>query len=116
MTEHPQQTDPPRYWARSATTAPWGGGGGGTGLRRFLGGAPIVVAARLAVVSLIVGILLMWLDIRPDDVYREIAALFDSLWALGFRSLRNFGTYLVAGAVIVVPIWLILRLFSFRGR
>ena len=116
MTEHPQQPDPPRYWARSATASRWGAGGTETGLRRFLGGAPVVVAMRLIVVSLVVGALLMWLDIRPDDVYREIASLLDSLWGLGFRSLRGFGAYLVAGAVIVVPVWLILRLFSYRGR
>ncbi len=116
MSDHPQHTEPPRYWARSATTARWGGGGTETGLRRFLGGAPIVVVVRLAVVSLVVGALLMWLDIRPDDIYRDIAAMLDGLWALGFRSLRNFGAYLAAGVVIVVPVWLILRLLSYRGR
>ena len=116
MTEQP--TDPPRYWTRSAPTAGWGPkrARDEPTLHRFLGGAPLVVAARLAVVSLIVGALLMWLNIRPDDVYGEIVALLDSVWALGFRSLRDFGTYLVAGAVIVVPVWLVLRLFGYRGR
>ena len=116
MTEQP--TEPPRYWTRSAPTARWGRDGArdAPGLHRFLGGAPLVVALRLAVVSLVVGALLMWLDIRPADVYRELSDLADRLWALGFRSVRDFGSYVVAGAIIVVPVWLVLRLFSYRGR
>ncbi len=116
VTEQP--TEPPRYWTRSAPAAAWGTNGrrDETGLRRFLGGSPLVVALRLVVVSLIVGALLMWLDIRPADVYRELSDLFGRLWALGFRSIRDFGSYIVAGAIIVVPVWLVLRLFSYRGR
>ena len=38
------------------------------------------------------------------------------LYNLGFRSLQDFGTYIVAGAVIVIPVWLVIRLLSFRGR
>ena len=118
MTEQPQPTEPPRYWTRSAPAAGWNRNGrrDESGLRRFLGGAPLVVVVRLALVSLIVGALLMWLDIHPADVYRELSDVLDRLWALGFRSIANFGSYIVAGAVIVIPVWLILRLFSFRGR
>ena len=116
VTEQP--TEPPRYWTRSAPAANWGASGARdeSGLRRFLGGAPLVVALRLVVVSLIVGALLMWLDIRPADVFRELSDLAGRLWSLGFRSMEDFGTYIVAGAAIVVPVWLVLRLFSFRGR
>ena len=116
VTEQP--TEPPRYWTRSAPAASWGANGtrDESALRRFLGGAPLVVALRLVVVSLIVGALLMWLDIRPADVFRELTDLAGRLWSLGFRSIEDFGTYIVAGAAIVVPVWLVLRLFSFRGR
>ena len=117
LTEQP--SEPPRYWARSTRAAGWASSGAGraeSGLRRFLGGAPLEVVLRLAVVSLVVGALLMWLDIRPGDVYRELSDLVGRLWALGFRSMADFGSYILAGAIIVVPVWLVLRLFSYRGR
>lgn len=114
MIDQPQQTEPPRYWAQS--TARWRQQQADTPLRRFLGGSPAAVAVRLVLVSILVGALLMWLDIRPADVFEQLADLGSRLWALGFRSIRDLGTYIVAGAAIVVPLWLILRLLSWRGR
>ena len=114
MTDQPQPTEPPRYWAQSA--ARWRQQQSETPLRRFLGGSPAAVLVKLVVVSFIVGALLMWLDIRPADVFSELSGLFDRLWALGFRSIRDFGNYIVAGAAIVIPVWVVLRLLSYRGR
>ena len=114
MTDQPQQTDTQHYWARSA--ARWREQQDDTPLRRFLGGSPLAVVVRLALVSMLVGALLMWLDIRPAEVFQQLTDLLDRLWALGFRSLRDLGAYIVAGAAIVVPVWLILRLLSYRGR
>ena len=111
-TPHPET---PRYWAKSATSTPWGAQDA-TPLRRFIGGSPLSVFLKLAVVSLMVGALLVWLDIRPADVFREVTDLLDRLWALGFRSVREFGNYMIAGAVIVIPVWFVLRLLSYRGR
>ena len=42
------------------------------------------MALRLLVVSLVVGALLMWLDIRPWEVLRAVERLFLRLWAMGF--------------------------------
>ena len=115
MTERPPRTEPPPYWTQSEPAARWRDHNASP-LRRFIGGSPAAVAIKLAVVSLIVGALLMWLRIRPAELFAEVLGLLDHLWALGFASLRDFGTYLVAGAVIVVPVWLILRVLSYRGR
>ena len=114
MSDQPQQTDTQHYWAQSA--ARWRQQQNDTPLHRFLGGSPLAVIVRLAVVSLLVGALLMWLDIRPAEVFQQLTDVLDRLWALGFRSIRDMGDYLVAGAIIVVPVWLILRLLSYRGR
>lgn len=114
LTDQPQQTDPPRYWAQSA--ARWRQQQNDTRLRRFIGGSPAAVVIKLIVVSFIVGALLMWLDIRPADVFRELSDMIDRVWAVSFRSLRDFGNYIVAGAAIVIPVWLVLRLLSYRGR
>ena len=109
------QTEPPPYWTQSAPAARWQQQNA-TALRRFLGGSPAAVILKLVLVSFVVGALLMWLHITPADVFDEMSAVAGRLYNLGFRSLRDFGTYIVAGAVIVVPIWLVIRLLSFRGR
>lgn len=84
-------------------------------LHRFLGGPPAAVAIRLVLVSAIVGALLMWLHIRPIDIFLNIRDLYERLWSLGFAAVREIADYILAGAVIVVPIWLVVRLLNFRG-
>src|SRR5579863_9224515 len=84
-------------------------------LTRFLGGSPINIALKLFFLSLIVGALLMWVDIRPIDVVQGLIHFARRVWALGFDALREMGEYLVAGAMIVVPVWFIARLLSIRN-
>jgi hypothetical protein len=69
---------------------------------------------RLVVLSLIVGALLMWLDVRPYEVIDGVVRFAHRIWALGFDAIRQLGDYLLAGAIIVVPIWLVSRLLSRR--
>jgi hypothetical protein len=87
-----------------------------TDLERFLGGSPGVVFARLVLLSLLVGFFLVWLDIRPMDVLLGLRHVFERFWAAGFEAVREIGIYVAAGAAIVVPVWLILRLFSMKPR
>ena len=82
----------------------------------FLGGSPLHVAVRLFFVSLVVGALLMWLELRPIDILRGVQAFFDRIYQLGFGAVRELASYVLAGAVFVVPAWLILRLMSVGGR
>ena len=84
-------------------------------LNNFLGGSPLGVLLRLIFLSLIVGALLMWLDIHPWDVITGLERLVQRLWDMGFGALRVIVEYVVAGAVIVVPIWLVLRLMNALG-
>jgi len=85
-------------------------------LERFLGGSPAVVAVRLAFLSLLVGFFLVWLDIRPMEVLLGVRRLFERFWEAGFDALREMGSYVAAGAVLVLPLWLIVRLFSIKPR
>jgi len=86
-----------------------------TALNRFLGGSPGGVFLRLLFVSLIVGGFLMWLEIRPADIFRALTDLINRIWALGFDALREIADYILAGAAIVVPVWLVLRLMNMRS-
>ncbi|WP_457798807.1 DUF6460 domain-containing protein [Methylocystis sp. S23] len=82
----------------------------------FLGGSPLNVAVRLFFISLVVGALLMWLDIEPRDIIRGVQAFFDRIYMLGFDAIGKLVSYVLAGAAIVVPAWLVLRLLNLGGR
>ena len=84
-------------------------------LARLLGGPPLSVLARLLMLSLIVGALLMWLEIHPAEIIENVERLVRRLWNLGFGAVRVVLEYVIAGAIIVVPIWLVLRLLT-AGR
>ena len=81
---------------------------------RFLGGPPLAVAMRLLFVSLVVGALLVWLNIHPYDVFFWIQRFFNRLWTLGWDAVREIAEYVLAGAAIVVPVWLVMRLMNMR--
>jgi hypothetical protein len=85
-------------------------------LENFLGGSPINVAVRLFFISLVVGALLMWLDIKPMDIIRGVQAFFDRIYRLGFDAVKELASYVIAGAAIVVPAWFVLRLLNMGGR
>ncbi len=83
---------------------------------RFLGGPPLTVLVRLVFASLVVGALLMWLHLEPVDVIHDAIRFAQRLWDMGFEAFGQAGRYVLAGAVIVVPIWLVTRLLTMRGR
>ncbi len=83
-------------------------------IHQFLGGSPAAVFMKLLFVSLIVGALMMWLGLRPADLMIALVRLADRVWALGFDAIREVGDYIVAGAMVVIPVWLILRLLNLR--
>ncbi|MBI1868562.1 MAG: hypothetical protein HYS06_09765 [Methylocystis sp.] len=85
-------------------------------LENFLGGSPLNVVLRLLFISLVVGALLMWLDLRPIDLWRGVQRFIDRIYALGFGAVRVAIEYVVTGALIVVPVWFVLRLLNARGR
>ena len=83
---------------------------------RFLGGSPASVFIRLIFISLIVGALLMWLDIRPYDIIRGFKRMIDGILHLGFDAVEMIFQYILAGAAIVVPVGLIIRLLNYRSE
>ena len=84
---------------------------------RIFGGSPLAVLGRLVLVSILVGVILSALGLDPFDIIRSVERLFRSLWDMGFDAFRWLWRYFLLGAVIVIPIWLLSRLFGTpRGR
>jgi hypothetical protein len=87
------------------------------GVHRFLGGSPMAVAFRLVLLSILVGVVLAAIGFDPWNILKSIKALFQWIQDLGFDAVNWLWRYFLLGAVIVVPIWLLSRLFSSpRGR
>jgi len=87
------------------------------GLQRFLGGSPLAVAFRLILLSILVGVVLAAVGLNPRDIIESIRRLFRGIWDLGFDAVNWLWRYFLLGAVIVIPIWLLMRLFGTpRGR
>ncbi len=84
-------------------------------LTRFFGGSPAAVLVRLAFLSLVVGALMVWLDIDPLALVDALDRLARQIWGMGFGAVRDAGRYMAAGALVVVPIWLLARLFAVGG-
>ena len=82
------------------------------GLTRFLGGTPLSVAFRLILLSILVGVVLAAIGFDPYNILRSIQLLFQRLWDLGFDAINWLWRYFLLGAVIVVPVWLLSRLFG----
>lgn len=83
-------------------------------LNRFLGGSPGSVLVRLVFLSLLVGAIMSWWGVTPYGLYDGVITLVQDLIDEGFASLSSVGIWLVYGAMVVVPIWLVLRILN-RG-
>lgn len=90
-------------------------GGRPSGLHRFLGGSPGAVLVRLVFLSLLVGAGMAMLGVTPGLLFAQAYETIHSLIALGFDTFHDAGRWFVAGAMVVVPLWLLSRLFA-RGR
>ena len=87
------------------------------GLYRFLGGSPLTVAFRLILLSILVGVVLAAVGFDPWNIVNSIRLLFQRIWDLGFDAINGLWRYFLLGAVIVIPVWLLSRMFSApRGR
>ena len=87
------------------------------GLYRFLGGSPLSVAVRLILLSILVRVVLAAIGFDPWNIVTSIRLLFQRLWDLGFDAINWLWRYFLLGAVIVIPVWLLSRMFAApRGR
>ena len=73
---------------------------------------------RLVLLSILVGVILAVLGLDPLE-HPATASKPASvrIWDMGFDAIRWLWRYFLLGAVIVIPIWLIMRLISApKGR
>lgn len=75
----------------------------------FFGGNPLGVVIRLALISIVVGIVMKALGIDLGNFFQRINELLRNIYDLGFGAVEWVLEYMLLGALVVVPIWLIAR-------
>jgi hypothetical protein len=83
-------------------------------VERFFGGHPVSVIVKLAFVSLLVGFIMSVFGLDVQGVIRGTIDLVRETLRDGAGLIRNLGAYIITGAALVVPIWLLLRLSKSR--
>ena len=83
---------------------------------QLFGGNPLAVVFRLVVLSVVVGIVLSALNVEPAEIFQYIRLFAHRIYSLGLGAISGIFGYFALGAAVVVPVWLISRLFgSIRG-
>lgn len=88
---------------------------------RFFGGPPLRTILWLAFLSVVVGFVLNTLGLHPlslvSGILNAIEDLVDWVSRLGLGAFRSVGNWLIYGAIIVIPVWIVLRIMAVgRGR
>ena len=87
------------------------------GLTRALGGSPLAVVFRLILLSILVGVVLSVLGLNPWNIVESFRALIAGIWNMGFDAIEWLLRYFLLGAIIVIPVWIIMRLLNApRGK
>jgi hypothetical protein len=90
--------------------------GGRALVDRFFGGRPLSVIFRLVLLSILIGVILEVMGLDPLNIIDSLRRLLLRVWDMGFDAVRWLWRYLVLGASIVVPVWLIVRFARMARR
>lgn len=80
-------------------------------MERIFGGNPAAILLRLIIISVIVGVVLKALGVRPQDLLRHFDEILNNLRYLGVDAVQWF----LLGAMIVFPVWAVVRLLKVLG-
>lgn len=83
---------------------------------QFLGDTPSRTIVKLAVVSLVVGIIMSAMHFTPMDVWYSVRDFVRWLYDLGFEAFGRIGIYFLYGAMVVIPVFIILRIMAVGKR
>jgi hypothetical protein len=83
--------------------------------RQFFGDSVAGTVIRLVLLSIVVGIVFSALGITPFNLLDRLEQLFRRIFELGFDAFHWVFKYFLLGAVIVFPVWFIVRLLG-AGR
>lgn len=78
---------------------------------RFFGGSPVAVILKLVLLSVVIGVLLSVLGLDAFALVRSVERMIRGLFVNAADAIETVIRWFLLGAVIVFPVWLLLRLF-----
>lgn len=82
---------------------------GSGGLSRVIGGSPLGVLVRLALLCVIVGLVLDQLHLDAFELFRWAVDAVEDVIRNSADVLKQIGRYFLIGALVVIPVWIVLR-------
>ena len=83
-------------------------------VNRLLGDSVGRTIVKLVVVSILVGMVMNVFDLYPMDIIYAFRDFLVNLWEKGWAALGRFGVWLQLGAMVVIPVFIILRILNYR--
>lgn len=84
--------------------------------RQFFGDSVAGTVIRLVLLSIVVGIVFSALGITPFNIVERVELLIRRIADLGFDAFRWAFNYFLLGAIVVIPIWFIVRLIKRNSK
>lgn len=69
---------------------------------------------KLAILSVIVGFLMAMFDIRPGELFASLGKAIGDVFRWSVEALGWAWSYMLVGAAVVVPLWLVVALVRRR--
>ncbi len=82
-------------------------------INKFLGDTPGRTLLRLLIISFVVGIIMSSIGLTPIELWFKLQDFVRHLYYLGFDAIWRIARYFVWGAVVVVPVFLLMRLLKY---
>ena len=79
---------------------------------RLTGDSAFGIVLRLGLLSLIVGVVLSALGINPANLFSSLNILAHRVYDMGFSAVEWVVQYILVGAMVVVPIWLVAQVLT----
>ncbi len=83
---------------------------------RFVGGSPMAALLRLIVISFVVGLILEALGFDPVSLFDEAERALRHIFEYGLTDVQQIGRVFLTGAMVVAPVWVVLRLLDASRR
>ena len=80
--------------------------------RQFFGDSVAGTLIRLVLLSVVVGVIFSALGITPFNLIERLDLLVRNVMNMGFDALNWAFKYFLLGAVIVFPVWFVMRLLA----
>lgn len=76
----------------------------------------INTVVKLLIASLVVGLVMAMVNVTPLSLIQNLGDNFEAMFSAFVNAASWAITYIIMGAVIVVPIWLLFRLMGAKSK